>query len=138
MKKISLILIAGTFCALSAQDGQPEASQPMGQEQMTAQPHGGFSKSVGGKWKCGKLGTMTLTDTKGKVKGTYTTNQGTITGTVNGDSFTGDWKEAKGGKKGSFKLKTSIRTMTNKPTNLDGTRTVAAKGAREETVECKK
>jgi hypothetical protein len=132
------IVFFAAATALAAQADMEQKPAGMPADMVTAKPEGGFSKSIGGKWNCGKYGTMTLTDTKGKVSGTYTFNKGTVTGTVKDNTFSGDWKEAKTGKKGNFKLKVSIRRMTPHPTNLEGTKTVAAMGAKAETFACEK
>lgn len=85
-----------------------------------AEPHGGFSKSVSGKWNCGDFGTMVLKDSSGNVTGTYTYNNGVVQGKVQGNVFSGTWQEKATGDSGAFQFAVSIERMTTKPTNLRG------------------
>lgn len=85
-----------------------------------AQPYGGFSKSVSGKWNCGDFGTMVLKDSSGKVTGTYTYNNGSVQGKVQDSVFSGTWHEKASGDSGAFRFEVSIERMTTKPTNLRG------------------
>ncbi|MBN8222016.1 MAG: hypothetical protein J0L53_13920 [Spirochaetes bacterium] len=103
-------------------------------------PQGGFSKNIGGRWKCDTLGTLTLVDQGGNVTGTYTVKGGKVTGTVEGNNFTGTWQErGQAHNSGNLTLQSSIRTMTNKPTHLEGTKTTSSvMGGNPKAVNCKR
>jgi len=114
-----ILLFFGFLIALGAQaDMEQRPSDGLSPESMEARPAGGFSKSVSGKWNCGDFGTMTLTDKKGKVTGKYTYENGTVTGTVRNNVFSGTWKQGK--VRGVFEFHVSIERMATKPTNLRG------------------
>lgn len=114
MKKKQLVIISGIFLMIGAAAAFAQTYQ---------EPSGGASKNIGGKWKCGKLGTLTLTDKDGNVTGKYTSGRGTVTGQVRDNVFEGSWSEGSGmGKNGTLKLQISTRTMTAKPTHLEGSK----------------
>jgi hypothetical protein len=92
-------------------------SSPVGS--ITAQPHGGFSTNIDGKWDCKAFGAMILKQSGESVTGTYGKN-GKIKGMLKEHRFIGTWSEAAGARKGSFDLTTSIERMTTRPTNLRG------------------
>lgn len=118
------LLAAGV---LSAQDREDARPLPGKVEQMpsgpkgpvSAQPQGGFSSSIDGKWNCKEFGTMILKQSGQRVTGTYG-KKGKISGIVKKNRFTGTWSEGAGAHKGFFDFETSIERMTTRPTNLRG------------------
>lgn len=119
MKLVRTFLFFSFLIALGAQaDMEQRPSDGLSPESIEAKPEGGFSKSVAGKWNCGDFGIMTLIDKKGKVTGTYTYENGSVTGAVKNNVFSGIWKQGKDG--GVFEFKVSIERMTTKPTHLRG------------------
>lgn len=117
-KSLFFVLLAPALAAQVDMEQRPSGGLPPGM--IEAKPHGGFSKSISGKWDCGEFGTMTLNDKNGKVTGSYTYKKGSVTGTVKDGVFRGTWKQGKGKGQGSFEFKISIERMTPKPTNLRG------------------